>query len=62
MKVTLKRSAHQISASGTDSGDISATGTDFQRVYFPQWKVVARVLLAVLRTDYWWRERKTRRR
>ena len=36
MKVTLKRSAHQISASGTDLGDVSANGTDFQRVYFPQ--------------------------
>ena len=36
MGMTLKRSVHKISASGTDSGDISVTGTDFQRVYFPQ--------------------------
>ena len=33
MKVTLKISAHQI----------SATGTDFQRVYFPQCGLVARL-------------------
>ena len=34
--MTLKRSAHQISANSTDSAYISVTGADFQCVYFPQ--------------------------
>ena len=37
MRVTLKRSTHQISANGTDFTHISVIGADFQCVYFPQW-------------------------
>ena len=36
MRVTLKRSTHQISANGTDFAHISVIGADFQCVYFPQ--------------------------